>query len=123
MEHDVADWQCRTYADHGLDTVVIPILMYGTRCRDPVQKSLYPLGLNDLGAFHAILAYSARHLDSLHGVDGSQRALRHSIAAVRGVNNKLRNGTSPCDDAVVFSAALLAITEVRLSILNSCTLF
>lgn len=104
----------RAHTEAHADTVLIPILMYGTRCKNPVQKSLYHLGLNDIAAFHAILAYSARHLDSLHGVDGSPRSLRHTIAAVRAVNDKLRSDNCQYDDATVFSAALMAITEVSL---------
>jgi len=73
-----------------------------------------------------MLAFAARHLDSLHNTKQSNRALHHTIKAVRAVNEQLQRDTYPPDDGTVFSVALLAITEVSvifsdLVILNSQT--
>lgn len=94
------------------DTVMIPLLIYGTRCRNPVQKSYYYLALNDKAAFSTILSFAANHLDSLHGVGSSERALRYTIEAIRATNDRIRTNAAQYDNQIVFAIALLAITEV-----------
>jgi hypothetical protein len=86
--------------------------MYGTRTRNPVHLRLHDVATNDAAAFHSMLAYSARQLDSMAGSQISTRALKHSSATLRLIYERLRDPYFGCEDGLVMAVALLAFTEV-----------
>ncbi len=87
--------------------------MYGTRTRNPVQHRLYRVAVQDPAAFHAMLAYSARQLDSMRAADASKRALGHSSQTLRLIHDRIREPAFECEDGLVMAVALLAFAEVH----------
>ena len=88
--------------------------MYGTRSRNPVQHQLYNVATQNPAAFHAMLAYSARQLDSMRGSQISKRAIIHSSWTLRLIRESIREPSFECEDGLVLAVALLAFAEVNM---------
>ena len=87
--------------------------MYGTNSRNPIQHQLYNIATQDPLAFHSMLAYSARQIDSMRSSQTSKSAIVYSSWTLRLIRETIREPSFECGDGLILSVALLAFGEVN----------
>ena len=86
--------------------------MCGAKCK---RAGLYYAAIQDRASMNAILAFAAKHLDSLRGCEPSQRSIAYTVNAVHALSYQLQIKASVQSDAIILAIAMLAIAEVILN--------
>ena len=93
----------------------LPSLMYGmpSLIKFAPMPDVFQLASQDKASLHSILTYSAAHMATLRGQRESMPLIRHKVATIRTVNERLRSATAEHSDGTVMAVQQLAAIEDR----------
>jgi hypothetical protein len=75
---------------------------------NPQRDLTLSVSIEDPSAFHALLAFTACHVDALQGKTPGQKAIFHMLKAIRNISDRL----CKVNDAMIFAVSCLCRFEV-----------